>query len=64
MNTGELNAKLKDVETELKRTYATRDKNTSKRGELRKLKSRILNYLSRGEGFKSAFQHKILKAKL
>ena len=45
MSKGELDAKLVDVETELKRVYSTRDKNTAKKKELRKVKSRLLNYL-------------------
>lgn len=47
MSKRELTAKLADVETELKRAYATRDKNTAKKKELRKLKSRLLNYLNK-----------------
>lgn len=45
MSKQELDAKLAEAETELKRVYSTRDKNTAKKKELRKLKSRILNYL-------------------
>ncbi len=44
MTKQELASKLVEAETELKRVYATRDKNTAKKKELRKLKSRILNY--------------------
>ena len=45
MSKTELNAKLADVESETKRAYATRDKNTAKKTQLRRLKSRILNYV-------------------
>ncbi len=47
MSKEELTAKLAEVETELKRAYAVKDKNTAKKKELRKLKSRLLNYLHR-----------------
>lgn len=45
MSKQELEAKLAEIEVELKRAYSTRDKNTAKKKELLKVKSRILNYL-------------------
>lgn len=45
MSKQELEAKLSEIEAELKRAYAVRDKNTAKKKELKKVKSRILNYL-------------------
>ena len=45
MSKQELEAKLKEVETEIKRAHAVKDKNTAKKKELRKVKSRLLNYL-------------------
>ncbi len=44
MSKTELAAKLAETESELKRTHAVRDKNTAKKKELRRLKSRIYNY--------------------
>ncbi len=43
----ELDAKLVEIENELKRVYVKRDKNTAKKKELNKVKSRILNYLQK-----------------
>ncbi|MFH0713013.1 MAG: hypothetical protein V1722_00840 [Candidatus Micrarchaeota archaeon] len=45
MQSSELKAKLQEVEIELKRSLLIRDKNTAKKKELRKLRTRILNYL-------------------
>ncbi len=47
MSKQELDAKFADIETELKRVYSIRDKNTAKKKELLKVKSRILNYLNK-----------------
>ena len=45
MSKQDLDAKLLEIESELKRVYVKRDKNTAKKKELNKVKSRILNYL-------------------
>ncbi len=47
MSKEELSAKLADIDVEIKRSYATKDKNTAKKKELKKMKSRILNLLNR-----------------
>ncbi len=46
MSKEELQAKLGDIGAELKRVHISRDKNTAKKKELKKTKSRILNYLA------------------
>lgn len=47
MSKQDLDAKLVEIESELKRVYVKRDKNSAKKKELNKVKSRILNYLQK-----------------
>ncbi len=46
MSKEELQAKLADIDAEFRRVHLSREKNTAKKKELKKTKSRILNYLS------------------